>query len=245
MTRRPGDNIDISGFMGQRMQLKVNFLCKDSILAAPLAIEIARCLGLADRRGQGGVQEQMGAFFKAPMDRQRPPCRTCLPPAARRLVRMARRRPADGYGGVSGSFAVPDGAASAGLRDLLRELGDLKRTRSAGRFGSVAERGFVAAWAALCAGEDTGIVMAVSVASALAAARLGDMDAAKLHELGLDEDGAAAVLQRAFDAIAPALCPSQADHLRGALGAALPTGLVPPFVARPGRAAARGRDMSR
>ena len=61
------DNIDISGFMGQRMQLKVNFLCKDSILAAPLVIEIARCMGLADRRGEGGVQEQMGVFFKAPM----------------------------------------------------------------------------------------------------------------------------------------------------------------------------------
>ncbi len=61
------DNIDITGFMGQRMQIKVNFLCKDSILAAPLAIEIARCLGLADRRGEGGVQEQMGVFFKAPM----------------------------------------------------------------------------------------------------------------------------------------------------------------------------------
>ena len=61
------DNIDVTGFMGQRMQIKVNFLCKDSILAAPLAIEIARCLGLADRRGQGGVQEQMGVFFKAPM----------------------------------------------------------------------------------------------------------------------------------------------------------------------------------
>ena len=61
------DNIDISGFMGQRMQIKVNFLCKDSILAAPLVIEIARCLGLADRRDQGGVQEQLGVFFKAPM----------------------------------------------------------------------------------------------------------------------------------------------------------------------------------
>ena len=61
------DNIDITGFMGQRMQIKVNFLCKDSILAAPLVIEIARCLGLADGRGQGGVQEQMGVFFKAPM----------------------------------------------------------------------------------------------------------------------------------------------------------------------------------
>ena len=61
------DNIDITGFLGQRMQIKVNFLCKDSILAAPLVIEIARCLGLADRREQGGIQEQMGVFFKAPM----------------------------------------------------------------------------------------------------------------------------------------------------------------------------------
>jgi myo-inositol-1-phosphate synthase len=60
------DNIDLTGFMGQKMQLKLNFLCKDSILAAPLAIEIARCLDLAQQRGQGGVQEQMGLFFKLP-----------------------------------------------------------------------------------------------------------------------------------------------------------------------------------
>jgi myo-inositol-1-phosphate synthase len=61
------DNIDVTGFLGKRMQIKVNFLCKDSILAAPLAIEIARVMGLADRRGQGGVQEQLSVFFKAPM----------------------------------------------------------------------------------------------------------------------------------------------------------------------------------
>ena len=60
------DNIDVAGFLGQRMQLKVNFLCKDSVLAAPLALEIARCLELAHRKGQGGVVEAMGAFFKAP-----------------------------------------------------------------------------------------------------------------------------------------------------------------------------------
>ena len=63
------DNIDVTGFLGQRMQIKVNFLCKDSILAAPLAIEIARVLGLADKRGDGGVQEQLSVFFKAPMTR--------------------------------------------------------------------------------------------------------------------------------------------------------------------------------
>ena len=60
------DNIDITGFIGQKMQLKLNFLCKDSVLAAPLVIEIARILDLARQRGQGGVQEQLGIFFKAP-----------------------------------------------------------------------------------------------------------------------------------------------------------------------------------
>ena len=61
------DNIDVTGFMGQKMQIKVNFLCKDSILAAPLAIEIARVVGLASQRGDGGAQEQLSHFFKAPM----------------------------------------------------------------------------------------------------------------------------------------------------------------------------------
>lgn len=61
------DNIDLVGFLGQKMQIKVNFLCRDSILAAPLVIEIARVLDLARSRGKGGVQEQLGLFFKAPM----------------------------------------------------------------------------------------------------------------------------------------------------------------------------------
>jgi len=61
------DNIDITGFLGQPMQIKVNFLCKDSILAAPLAIEIARCLDLAKQRGESGIQEQLSVFFKLPM----------------------------------------------------------------------------------------------------------------------------------------------------------------------------------
>lgn len=61
------DNIDVTGFLGHQMQIKVNFLCRDSILAAPLALEIARCLDLAHRRGRGGVAESLGVFFKAPM----------------------------------------------------------------------------------------------------------------------------------------------------------------------------------
>jgi myo-inositol-1-phosphate synthase len=61
------DNIDVTGFLGQQMQIKVNFLCRDSVLAAPLVIELVRLQELAQRRGEGGVQEQLGAFFKLPM----------------------------------------------------------------------------------------------------------------------------------------------------------------------------------
>jgi myo-inositol-1-phosphate synthase len=60
------DNIDIIGFMGQPMQLKINFLCKDSILAAPLVIEIARLLDYARTCGETGVQSQLSTFFKLP-----------------------------------------------------------------------------------------------------------------------------------------------------------------------------------
>ena len=67
------DNIDIAGFLGQQMQIKVNFLCKDSILAAPLAIEIARCLDLAKQRGDYGIQEQLSVFFKLPMSKDGKP----------------------------------------------------------------------------------------------------------------------------------------------------------------------------
>ena len=60
------DSIDLVGFLGQRMQIKVDFQCRDSILAAPLVLEIARLLDLAQQRGQGGVQTHLGWFFKAP-----------------------------------------------------------------------------------------------------------------------------------------------------------------------------------
>lgn len=61
------DSIDLVGFLGHRMQLKVNFLCRDSVLAAPLALELARLLDLADRRGEAGPVEPFGLFFKAPV----------------------------------------------------------------------------------------------------------------------------------------------------------------------------------
>jgi myo-inositol-1-phosphate synthase len=67
------DNVDLTGFLGQPMQLKINFLCRDSILAAPLAIEIARLLDLAKRRMSFGVQEQLSLFFKLPMTKSEKP----------------------------------------------------------------------------------------------------------------------------------------------------------------------------
>jgi myo-inositol-1-phosphate synthase len=61
------DAIDLVGFLGQRMQVKVDFQCRDSILAAPLAIELVRLVDLAQQRGEGGVQRHLGWFFKAPI----------------------------------------------------------------------------------------------------------------------------------------------------------------------------------
>jgi myo-inositol-1-phosphate synthase len=60
------DNIDLLGFLGEPMQLKVNFLCKDSILAAPLVLDLVRLLDAAQRAGEKGVQQQLSLFFKSP-----------------------------------------------------------------------------------------------------------------------------------------------------------------------------------
>jgi myo-inositol-1-phosphate synthase len=61
------DNIDIVGWLGYPMQIKVNFLCRDSILAAPVALDIALFLDLAQRAGMAGIQEWMSFYFKSPM----------------------------------------------------------------------------------------------------------------------------------------------------------------------------------
>jgi myo-inositol-1-phosphate synthase len=60
------DNIDISGFLGERMQLKIDFLCKDSILAAPLVLDLVRLMDVAKKRGERGIQRQLSMFFKSP-----------------------------------------------------------------------------------------------------------------------------------------------------------------------------------
>jgi myo-inositol-1-phosphate synthase len=61
------DNIDIVGWLGYPMQLKINFLCRDSILAAPIVLDSALFLDLAKRAGMSGIQEWLSFYFKAPM----------------------------------------------------------------------------------------------------------------------------------------------------------------------------------
>jgi len=60
------DNIDIFGWMGYPMQIKVDFLCRDSILAAPICLDLALFLDLAHRAGLGGIQEWLSFYFKSP-----------------------------------------------------------------------------------------------------------------------------------------------------------------------------------
>jgi myo-inositol-1-phosphate synthase len=61
------DNIDIFGWLGYPMQLKINFLCRDSILAAPIVLDVALFLDLAKRASMKGIQEWLSFYFKAPM----------------------------------------------------------------------------------------------------------------------------------------------------------------------------------
>ena len=61
------DNIDLVGWLGYKMQLKINFLCRDSILAAPIVADVALFLDLAQRSGMSGIQEWLSFYFKSPM----------------------------------------------------------------------------------------------------------------------------------------------------------------------------------
>ncbi|HWP04007.1 MAG TPA: inositol-3-phosphate synthase [Gemmatimonadaceae bacterium] len=61
------DNIDIFGWMGYPMQIKVNFLCRDSILAAPLVLDLALFSDFAQRAGMKGIQEWLSFYYKSPM----------------------------------------------------------------------------------------------------------------------------------------------------------------------------------
>ncbi|MHB8577062.1 MAG: inositol-3-phosphate synthase [Dehalococcoidia bacterium] len=60
------DNIDIAGWMGYPMQIKIDFLCRDSILAAPIVLDLALFMDLAARAGRSGVQDWLSFYFKSP-----------------------------------------------------------------------------------------------------------------------------------------------------------------------------------
>ena len=130
---------------------------------------------------------------------------------------------------VTIAFA-PTAEPVVALRDLFGELGDLKRIRSAGRDGSSAERGFRRAWDALVAGADVGRVMRATVAASLAAARLGDLDASKLSELGLGDVATRDTLRRAFDDVSTPLDRTLVRDLLTGLDDVLPSGPTPAFV---------------
>src|ERR1700736_1880950 len=61
------DNIDIFGWLNYPMQIKVDFLCRDSILAAPIVLDLAHFLDFAKRAGMHGIQEWLSFYFKSPM----------------------------------------------------------------------------------------------------------------------------------------------------------------------------------
>ncbi|MEK7538074.1 MAG: inositol-3-phosphate synthase, partial [Patescibacteria group bacterium] len=67
------DNIDLVGWLGYPMQIKINFLCRDSILAAPVVHDLALFLDLAKRAGWSGVQEWLGFYLKSPLTIDRLP----------------------------------------------------------------------------------------------------------------------------------------------------------------------------
>ena len=124
-------------------------------------------------------------------------------------------------------------AAPAALRELFVEMNDLKRVRSAGREGSIAERLFAQGWGLLTGGASPDDVALDITATTLAATRLCDLDAAFLSAAGLSDAAAFAVLVAGFDAVTGDLDPDLRDRLRGRLAPRPPgrPGPLPSFVA--------------
>ena len=110
---------------------------------------------------------------------------------------------------------------------LAVELSDLKRVRDASSPDSLASRLFRSTWAALLAGHAPDQVAGIATAQALAAARLGGIDASVLATAGLTRDEARMVLRRSFDEVASPLEPNQASHLRVTFSQDLTSGPVP------------------
>ena len=125
--------------------------------------------------------------------------------------------------------AVHGGSTLAGFVPLGGELCDLKRVRDASSADSVASRMFRAAWGALSAGQDAQEVALIATGGALAAARLGGIDAGVLSTAGLTAEEVSAVLQASFDEMAGPVDGSLAAQLRAVLGRPLQPGQAPIF----------------
>lgn len=123
-------------------------------------------------------------------------------------------------------------AAPLALRELLVEAGDLKRVRSAGRYGSIAERLFARGWACLTGGASPDEVALEIAATALAATRLCDLDAAFLSAAGLPDESVTRILVAGFDAVTEAVEEPLRSRLRERLIARedMREGSVPAFV---------------
>ena len=122
-------------------------------------------------------------------------------------------------------------SVSPAILATLREIGDLKRVRSAGRSGSIASRLFRTAWAGLQDADTDAVALAVT-ARALAATRLGDLDAAALTVLGVDPSDGLSIQRAGLAAVASEIDLPLAGQLRAALATPLPCTDPPPaFVA--------------
>lgn len=112
-----------------------------------------------------------------------------------------------------------DSRSEEALLGLLREIGDLKRIRSSGRSGSIAERLFTASWGDLVADRPPTIVAFEATAAAVAATRLADLDASCLVKLGLPEAEAIAIQRVAIAEVARVIHPSLGASLEAAIAA--------------------------
>ncbi|TDQ52778.1 HD domain-containing protein [Actinomycetospora succinea] len=126
---------------------------------------------------------------------------------------------------------VAPSARYAAVPGLFREVGDLKRVRTADAEGSMASRAFARAWSALVGGADPTAVADRETAAAVAGARLAGIDAAVLAEAGLDGDAAGVVLRRAVDEVAAGVVhPATLDRLRAAPPPAGAAVALPAFI---------------
>ena len=123
------------------------------------------------------------------------------------------------------------GAFPAELLSLMKEVGELKRVRSAGRDGSIAERSFSDGWSRLIGGTEAADAMIGHVRGALCRTRLGDIDAAVLRELGVPEIDIVGLGARTLDGMASAIDASLWARVRG-VDVEAPDVALPHFVRR-------------